>query len=129
MPINVKWLDDAKSILMYECEGVWTWDEVWDAFQIGDPMIEASPHKVDVVIDFVGSAGVPDGARSQIRGLTDQASENWGLCLVTGEDAMSQQVMFTMSKIFPRLGQRFRMVKDKEAALQFIQEHRANNKV
>jgi hypothetical protein len=129
MPVNVKWMDDAKTILMYECQDEWTWEEAWDAFDIGHPMLEASPHVVDVIIDFMTSEGMPQGARGQIRELTDRAAENWGLCIVTGEDAMAQQIMFTLSKIFPKLGERFRMVKNREAALELIQEYRSNSKV
>jgi hypothetical protein len=125
MPVHVSWLNEDQSALVYQCEGSWTWEEVWQAFSVGEPMLESSPHPtVDVIVDLTRGNGVPDGAKANIRDLTLQASEKWGLGIIVGDDAMTQQLMYTLSRIYRRLGERYRQAKTMEEARSILEEHR-----
>ena len=52
MPVRVYWEDDSHTLVRYEFEGNWTWDELYPAYYQAIEMEKSVTHRVDVIMDM-----------------------------------------------------------------------------
>jgi len=69
MGVQVQWDNEARTILRYDYQGRWKWEQVYEAVNEAYRMIETVPHPVAVMIDMTESAGIPPGALTHGRSL------------------------------------------------------------
>ena len=86
MTIAVAWDNEKKTIIRYEFQKGWSWDEVDPAFKIADGLMSSVDHKVDVIMDFSPSSLlVPKGALTHAqRALSNPRHDNLASTVIVG---------------------------------------------
>lgn len=98
MKINVAWDNDEKTILYYQFEKGWSWNDLREIFSEGYTMLDSVDHRVDVIMDFSeASMFAPSGAINQARHVSNNPRhENIGLTVLVGSNFVSS--IFNMFK-------------------------------
>ncbi len=124
MPITIRWFNAEHTIIQYEFEGRWSWEELHAAIEQVQALMNSVDHRVDIIVDVSGSRGIPAGAITQMRGGTLKASENWGMGVFVGTGAFIKALLNTFSRVYPQMGERYATADTPEAAHQIILEAR-----
>lgn len=85
MPIDVKWANDAQNIVHLTFERGWTWEDLKQAIQQADKLIDSVEHTVHLLID-IRNGGIPNdflGAAGDIF-AQGEARANEGKRIVIG---------------------------------------------
>lgn len=126
MSIVVDWLDADKQVIYYDFPPQWTWDDLYSAMSQVKDMMATVPYNVYVVINYEKSTGIPPGALTQLRVGTLKASPNWGGGVFIGVSALVKTLLKTFTTINKKLGERYAIANDREAALEIIRKWREN---
>ena len=131
MPFDVDWYDEAKSILKISVYGHPTWDEYHDAIDHVAKLVEAAPHRIDMILD--DRVGMPPGnPMPHLKAAVDKltAFPNFGMSMAvsTRNVALFPQLMMETASVLYHfdLKRYGRFFKTMEAALAVIQADRAN---
>lgn len=91
MNIKTDWDNSEKTIIRYQFARGWSWNELHDAFEMGNAMIDMVDHHVNVIMDFSqASMFAPSGALNQARHVTESPRHpNLGLTAVVGSSFIS----------------------------------------
>jgi hypothetical protein len=126
MPVNMLWDDAEKSILRFEYQGKWTWEEVNDTMVKANLELTAAQHRVDTIHDFTGSSGLPSNALSHASNLSRQIPMQTGISVVTGSSAFINTMLSVFSKVYPQLGSRYKSAHTLDEAHALIERSRAS---
>ena len=124
MPVSAYWLNDEQTIVQYDFEGRWTWDEFYPEYQKALKMERSVTHRVDVVMDFRQSKSVPPSALTHMRKITDNQPDNIGLSVFVTTNPFFN-VMYTAGvRFYPKMKDYFVIVETIEEAHEIIQAAR-----
>jgi hypothetical protein len=84
MPIQLDWVDDTQTALVYTFENKWTWDDFFAAWGQAHVIAEASPYKINVIADFTRSMSLPENILSIARSVDKKVSASTGTVIVVG---------------------------------------------
>jgi hypothetical protein len=87
MSVQANWYNNEKTIVQYDFEGKWTWDEFYPEYEKALKMEKEQAHRVDVVLDFRKSLGIPSNALTHLKNITDHQPENIGLSIFVTTNA------------------------------------------
>lgn len=125
MPIHTFWHNDEKTIVRYDFEGHWTWEEFHAAVNRVHDMMETVLHqRVDGIIDLTRSAMIPSGSLVHFRTGSAKAAANWGISVLVTTSTFINVFGDTIRRMLPNLASRYFVVKTVEEALQLIEEQR-----
>jgi hypothetical protein len=124
MPIHVKWHNEARTIIRYEFEGVWTWDDLYAAIRDVNTMMGSVPYRVDVIITMFNSRTVPSGALVHMRSGSTRAASNWGMGVFVGNNPLVKALLTAFTKVYPRFNQRYAIAASLEEAEALITSRR-----
>lgn len=104
MPITITWDNAEQTVLRWDYQGEWTWQELLDANEISYAMVAAQPHIVDIIVDMTHSPTLPSNTISLYRSLRHQirTAENAGTTILIGCSPYVKAIIYTLSRI-PRL--------------------------
>jgi hypothetical protein len=124
MPVSAYWLNDEQTIVQYDFEGRWTWDEFYPEYQKALKMERSVTHRVDVLMDFRRSKSVPPSALTHMRKITDNQPDNIGLSVFVTTNPFFN-VMYTAGvRFYPKMQDYFVIVETIEEAYEIIQAAR-----
>jgi hypothetical protein len=130
MPISLEWYDDERTILRHVYTGNWTWEEYQGTFEVMNTMSTSVQHPVYHVIDMTQTRMMPQGSSiAQIRTGARYVPPNAAAMIVAG-NSLFLTIISKMIAAVPRSSPTttgrniFRMVKNLDEAMQFIQEHK-----
>ncbi|MEZ4670385.1 MAG: hypothetical protein R3E39_20960 [Anaerolineae bacterium] len=126
MAVAVDWLNDDQTILKYEFDGQWTWNELYAALQQVDMMMNSVEHTVYVIIDYQGSQGIPPGALTHLRSSTMRAAPNWGGGVFIGISSLVESLLNIFTNLNRKLAERYATAANIEEALSILQNWKAN---
>lgn len=91
MNIRAAWDNEDNTILRYEFLKGWSWNDLYQAFEIGNSLLDSVEHRVDVIMDFTNaSLFAPSGAINQAQHVANNPRHpNIGLTVVVGSSFMS----------------------------------------
>lgn len=125
MPVRVVWDDDAQTIIRWDYEGKWTWVEVSTAFETVVRLMRSVDHTVCIIHDLSRSAGLPGAALTNARRFTAALPENWDISVVVGAGTFIESVLSVFSKVYQKLGARYRTARSLDEARALIAQHRS----
>lgn len=122
MPVHIVWDDDDRTIIRYDYEGRWTWEELYIASKQVPDMFSAVSHSVDVIHNLTGSRGLPGGALSHANRLSTQLPDNWGVSVVAGSNMFVSGMLNVFRKIYRQFGERYFTTTTLEEAYALLRE-------
>lgn len=125
MPITVSWDDTEKTVLRYDFEGNWTWDEFQQAKEESDAMLDSVPHSVDVILNYGNNHWLPPGAISRLRAMAANTRPNFsGRTIIVSESIVHRTLLNILRNTSNWLADRFtvRFVATVEAARQTLKD-------
>ncbi len=125
MSIQVYWEDDEKTILRYDFEGDWTWDELYTVFNQGVDMASAVDHRVDAIADMRHSGRIPGHAISHLRTIADRQTQNVNLRIIVTTNTFILTIYRTGAKVYRQIPRYFQVVGTIEEAHKIIAEDRS----
>jgi hypothetical protein len=120
MPVQVRWYDDAQTIVLYEIEGNWTWDELYPEYRRAIQMEKSVPHRVDVLIDVRRSGRLPLNVLTHMKNFSDRQPENIGLSVVISQSQFIRALYQAGCRFYSGIGRYFSVAPSTEAALGMI---------
>lgn len=61
MGIELYWDDDARTTMLCEVRGRWTWDEMWDVLHKIKKVTDVAEHEIAAILDVVDGLHIPGG--------------------------------------------------------------------
>jgi hypothetical protein len=125
MSIAIDWFDAEHTIIRYQFEGRWTWDDLYGAITQVNTMLASVDHKVDVIIDFERSLGVPPGALTHLRSNSLRAADNWNGGVFVGVNPFIRALLSAFLSVNRKLTERYAVANTMGEAQAIIQRWRA----
>lgn len=102
MNIDVKWDNEAKTIIRYVYKNGWNWDDYFAAIKAAADLEDTVDHKVDVIMDFHDANMIPQGAVTQVqRAFAYPRHPNIGLTVFVGANAFIRAIEGIGRKLAP----------------------------
>lgn len=124
MGIRVCWEDEAHTIVRYDFEGKWTWEELYPVYNQAIAMETSVPYRVDVILDMRRSQGVPGNALSHLKNISDKQPANIGLSIFVTENKFMLALYNVGCKFYYKIPRYFQVVPSIEAAQEMIAKAR-----
>jgi hypothetical protein len=84
MGIQVEWDNNEKTIIRYILVSPWAWEDIRDAAEASNHMLDEVGRKVHFIYDMRESTGVPDGAITNLRRYVGKEHPLTGQSVVVG---------------------------------------------
>ena len=124
MPINIRWFDDTKRIILWEIEGQWTLDEMHKIYSEGNAMCAAVPENtINALIDMTRSNSIPSNIFSALSARTRTETPNYDMAVIVSNNRMVKGFVNVFNSI-PALRGHFVVVATLDAALVYIDNRR-----
>lgn len=122
MGIHVVWDDAEQSIIRWNFDAEWDWNDFHQAFKSALELSLSVNRRVDV-IPYVGETPkVPPGMMSHFKSIENKMPDNVGLIIVTGAPMLTNVVIEMFTRIYR--AKKWTTASNLEAAYQMIAESR-----
>ena len=98
MPINVRWLDDTKTIIVLEYVGAWTWDELFRARSAAAEMRGSWDAPLPSIQDLTRGQFLPKDIFANAHRVSATMPENSFIVLV-GANTLARAVLETLRRL------------------------------
>jgi len=116
MPIQVYWEDADKTIVRYDFEGAWTWDELYAVYYKAIDMETSVPHRVDIILDMRYSHRIPGNALLHLKNLSEKQPPNVGLSIFVTTNTFLTSMYNMAIKVYGKIAYYFRLAPTLDAA-------------
>ena len=99
MGIGVTWDNEANTIILMTFEGRWTWDELQEAVNLCNGMVESVPHHVHYILDRKGAHYTPGNLLENMRKIINLFTPNEGLRMIVGENPLIKEAILLFTKL------------------------------
>ena len=99
MTIHVVWDDADKSIIRWDFESEWDWNDFWDAFAESIRMGEGYTRRVDVIPDVTHTKRLPIGALGAFKSADAKLPDFTKLVVIAGPDTITRTIIKTFAQI------------------------------
>ncbi len=109
MGIEVRWDNEAKTIIRYIYDGRWTWEELDGARDAAAKLEESVSDRINVIVDVQNSKLLPNGTISRARQVATTAPASHpkeGITVIVGAGAFVRSIYDVMHKVYPEIIQR-----------------------
>jgi hypothetical protein len=120
MPVNVYWEDADKSIVRYDFEASWTWDELYAAYYEAIAMETSVTYRVDVILDMRRSNRIPANALLHVKNLSEKQPPNIGVSIFVTTNTFIISMVNMAIKAYKKIAFYFRLVNTLESAHEII---------
>lgn len=111
MPVRLNWFDAEETILLFEFEGRWTWEEFYITHAEFNRLLQARDYMVYTIIDLRNSGlYVPPNALTHTRNIADRQQPNAGITVFVSSNRFLQLLFKTGTTIHANFARYFRMV-------------------
>jgi len=124
LPIRVYWEDADQTIVRYDFEGKWTWDELYTAYYEAIAMETSVTQRVDIILDMRKSGAIPTNALLHMKNFSEKQPPNVGLSIFVTTNAFVTALYGTAIKFYAKIAFYFRLVKTLEQAHAMIADVR-----
>lgn len=126
MSIHVCWDDDAKTIIRWDFDEKWSWDDFHIAFRTSLDMGKDIAYRLDVIANVTQAPQMPLGALSEFRRLDSQMPPTVKFIVVAGTSPFVRSMIELFGKIY-RV-QSWHTAKTVDDARAYIHKDRAKEK-
>src|SRR5215813_7451239 len=116
MPIHVVWYDTDKTIIVWEFDGEWDWQDYHAAINTAVVMIRGVGHIVDSIMDLRHNRSLPPNALIQGKRWFVVAPPNFGVTVVAGGSGLIRGIATTIATVYKRFSDRILMASTVEEA-------------
>jgi hypothetical protein len=118
MSVQVHWDNTDKTVIRYDFEGKWTWDEFYAAFEQARSMIAGIPHVVDFicVIQQVSGFFMPLNLLFHIRKIYTDVPSNVGITILAGPPSELIAIYSMIKRAYPMIAVRYAVAPTLEQA-------------
>lgn len=132
MPVNVAWLDAEHTIIQFKFYGKWTWDEMYQAFDVSLHLASSVDYAVYAIAVYGDEAAfqhVPPNVIAHFPNLARRIPANVRVQVIVlgGFASFWRTIYQSIRAIYPGLTQYMTIANTEEEALQIIQDMKAND--
>ena len=99
MSIHVVWDDAERSIVRWDFEQDWDWNDFWEAFAESIRIGEGYTRRVDVIPNVTATKRLPIGALGAFKSADAKLPDFVKLVVVAGSDSMTRTIIRTFAQI------------------------------
>ena len=99
MGIHVVWDDAEQSIIRWDFEPEWNWNEFWEAFAESIRMGEGYTRRVDVIPNVTNTKRLPIGALGAFKSADARMPDFTKLVVIAGPDSITRTIIKTFAQI------------------------------
>ena len=100
MGIRIFWDDDEKTVIRYEFEESWTWEDLIAAVQKDDELMAEVDHTVHLILDMRAIRDVPSNPMGHLRSIAGMVSPQLGLVIFVGTNRWAQALVEIFYKVY-----------------------------
>jgi len=127
MSVRAYWQDETKTIVRYDFDGEWDWNELYTAYYEAIAMEKSVEHRVDVILDMRRGGRIPGNVLLHVKNFSDRQPPNIGLSVIVTENAFVHSLYKVGAKFYSKIGYYFRVATTLEAADSMIATDRARS--
>ena len=120
MGVHVSWIDDSKTAILRQFEGVWTWDEFYASQNEASAMLNSVKHEVKQIFDFSLAHSIPPNALSHLGTSANNMPDNRGISIVVTQSGFYLHMYRILGIVLPNITRRVVVVKTLKEALELI---------
>jgi hypothetical protein len=127
MTIRVQWDNTEKTIVRWDFDGSWEWNEYFVAQYESNCLLDSVDYLVDIIGNVQKSHLLPANALSVYRNSLKNVSPNIGIIVLVGSSSFIRQMVNIFMKVFrfKGPGTDFRFAATEADAHQMITDYRA----
>ena len=99
MAIRVLWDDAEESIIRWDFDLEWDWNDFWNAFAESIRMGEGYARRVDVIPNVTKTKGLPIGALGAFKSADAKMPDFTKLVVVAGSDSVTRMIIRTFAQM------------------------------
>ncbi|MBA3869402.1 MAG: hypothetical protein H0X30_09620 [Anaerolineae bacterium] len=99
MAIHVLWDDAEQSIIRWDFEPEWDWNDFWNAFSESIKMGVGYTRRVDVIPNVTNTKRLPIGALGAFKSVDSKLPDFTKLVVVAGSDSITRTIIKTFAQI------------------------------
>jgi hypothetical protein len=100
MPIHLEWDNEDKTIIRFDFDGVWTWDDFVTKHNEANAMISGVDHTVDLILDLQKSGSRPSNLFTNIKRFESDKAPNQGRLVVVRDGQFIKVMLSTYTRLF-----------------------------
>jgi anti-anti-sigma regulatory factor len=113
--VDIRWENDAKTIIRHTYSGKWDWKDFYTALEHRSPDLQASTG-VKTLIDLREVSHFPSDTILHLRDAAKQTKATDGLIVVISNNSALMTLFHVFIRVYSRIGKRLRLVTNEEAA-------------
>jgi hypothetical protein len=129
MAVQVCWDDDQKTIVRYDFDARWTWDDFYEAYYQAIDMQASVTHRVDAIFDMQQTRRLPDNALLHLRNLSEKQPANMGYTVIVSSNSFILSLYTLAIQNHAKIAHYFRLVHKLEQAYSLISHARDTSEV
>lgn len=122
MPVTVSWDNEEKTVLRYDFDLIWTWDEFFTTIGDAFAMTRSVGHTVDIISNFKPGASLPSNSLFQFRRAMSHAPRNRGRTVIVGSSTIVRSMVMLFSRFNRHPGERVHLADSLEHARTILAE-------
>jgi hypothetical protein len=122
MPIHVVWYDETKTIIVWEFDGAWEWQDYHAAINTAVVMIKSVNHVVDSIMDVRRNRSLPPNALKEGKRWFVVAPSNFGVTVVAGGSGLIRGIATTIGAVYKQFSERILIAATVDDAVKIINE-------
>lgn len=123
MPVNISWGNEAKTYVLFEFVGDWTWEEYYQTRKTGIEYADSVPHIVNMIIDYSASKMFPRNMLSHFGSSMDRNPKSFDVAVIVTQSAFVMALVNTLVRL--NKNAKFRVARTREEAIKFFTEYDA----
>ncbi len=100
MAISIAWDNVEKTIIRYDFESQWTWQDLRAAIESDDAMIASVAHTVHLIFDLRQVEGIPPNPMAQFRHIAAMIHPRLGMIVFVGADSWTRTVLEIFYQVY-----------------------------
>lgn len=128
MASTMRWDNPEKTILLFELDDQWTWQELYNLSDEFHALMDSVPHVVDLIFQLPpGSSRVPPGIVAGLPRLIARSHPREGKNIVVGQVPIARSILDLVRRVYGlrQIAEQFHVVDTLEQAYQLIGQREA----
>lgn len=128
MGIRVYWGDERQTLVCYEFNGAWSWDDLHFAVRQAAVLQRTVTHRVDVIFDMRESGRIPANPMGNFRVVAEGQPPNVALGVFIPLKRFLVALLEALAKFSPAMQQYYRIAETWDDAVKMIDHDRTEYK-
>jgi hypothetical protein len=120
MGIKVTWDNADRTIISFDFEGRWDWDELYIASDQATAMLDSTDHTVDFIMDIRETQQIPKDFMSHAERIASGSHPRRGIMVVVGANGLVRTLGGGLRRLFPDATRNLVFAADLEEAYEII---------